>query len=71
MLSEHFNVEMDGIVNNINKFENGIIFFNLKDLNSFKEKINFNKFSFVEFTYSYQQKRKGIIVPNSCLKKIL
>ena len=71
LLSEHFNIEMDELVNNVNKFENGIIFFNLKDLNSFKEKINFNKFSFVEFTYSYQQKRKGIIVPNSCLKKIL
>lgn len=71
VLSNHFNINMDSMLEDINSFENGIIFFYLEDLYFFKKKIDFTKFKIHEFPYSYQQKRVGLILPNKCLRKIL
>ena len=56
---------MDLLIENINQSEKGIIFFNLKDLHFFKKKINFDNFTLFEFPYSYQQKRKALILPKT------
>jgi hypothetical protein len=71
ILSNHFNVNMNSIIEDINLFKNGIIFFYLEDLYFFKKKIDFKKFEIHEFPYSYKQKRIGLILPNECLRKIL
>ena len=67
LLSSHFDINIDKLLKDINEKENGIIFFNLKDLNFFKNKINSTNFIYIEFPYSYYQKRKGIILPAKCL----
>lgn len=69
LLSSHFDINIDQLLKDINEKENGIIFFNLKDLNFFKNKINSANFIYIEFPYSYYQKRKGIILPAKCLNK--
>ena len=60
----------DLLIENINQSEKGIIFFNLKDLHFFKKKINFDNFTLFEFPYSYQQKRKALILPKACFRKL-
>ena len=70
LLSKHFNKNMNLLLDDLNKFENGVIFFNFKDINFLRKKINFKNFSYIEFPFSYQQKRKGVIIPKNCFKKI-
>ena len=70
LLSKHFNKNMNLLISDLNELENGIIFFNLKDINFLRKKINFSNFDYIEFPYSYQQKRKGLIVPKKCFKNI-
>ena len=70
LLSKHFNKNMNLLLDDLNKFENGVIFFNFKDINSLRKKINFQNFNYIEFPFSYQQKRKGVIIPKNCFKKI-
>ena len=70
LLYNHFNIDMDLLIENINQSEKGIIFFNLKDLHFFKKKINFDNFTLFEFPYSYQQKRKALILPKACFRKL-
>ena len=71
LLLNHFNVDMNLLLKNIQLLENGVIFFYLGDLSYFKTKINLNEFKIYEFPYSYQQKRIGLLIPNKCLSKIL
>ena len=71
LLLNHFNVDMNLLLKNIQLLENGVIFFYLGDLNYFKTKINLNEFKIYEFPYSYQQKRIGLLIPNKCQSKIL
>ena len=59
LLLNHFNVDMNLLLKNIQLLENGVIFFYLGDLNYFKTKINLNEFKIYEFPYSYQQKELG------------
>ena len=70
LLSKHFNINVDSLIGDLNKLENGIIFFNLRDINSLRKKINFKNFDYIEFPYSHQQKRKGLIISKNCFKKI-
>ena len=51
---------MNLLLDDLNKFENGVIFLILKIYKFFEKKINFKNFNYIEFPYSYQQKRKGV-----------
>ncbi len=70
LLSGHFNIDMDLLIEDINQSKQGIIFFNLKDLHFFKKKINLKDFEIFEFPYSYQQKRKALILSKTCFRKL-
>ncbi|MDC2997444.1 hypothetical protein OAY51_02460 [Candidatus Pelagibacter sp.] len=70
LLSNHFNKNINLLIDDISKLENGIIFFNLKDKGLLSKKIDSKNFDYIEFPYSYQQKRKGLMIPKNCLEKI-
>ena len=38
LLSKHFNKNMNLLLDDLNKFENGVIFFNFKDINFLRKK---------------------------------
>ena len=60
------------LIDDISKLENGIIFFNLKDKGLLSKKIDSQKYlTYIEFPYSYQQKRKGLMIPKNCLEKLI
>ena len=49
LLLNHFNVDMNLLLKNIQLLENGVIFFYLGDLNYFKTKINLMNLRFMNF----------------------
>ena len=44
LLSKHFNKNMNFLIDDLDKSENGIIFFNLRDLSFLRKKDKFCKF---------------------------
>ena len=50
---------MNLLLDDLNKFENGVIFFNFKDINFLRKKINFKTLTTLNFLIHISRKEKG------------
>ena len=69
LLSKHFNKNMNFLIDDLDKSENGIIFFNLRDLSFLRKKINFVNFDYIEFPLLLSTEKKRINNFKKMLKK--
>lgn len=68
LLLKHYNIDIQSILEE-NLFKSSlIIFIDIKDLSYFKENYDLKNYKLIEAPYSFDHKRKGILLPNLCLK---
>ena len=70
ILYQHYEKNIHNQFKDIKKNNNLIIFFDTRNEFFIRENLNIKNFAKVELPYSYQQKRKIILIPKKCYLKI-
>ena len=69
-LLRHYDVDIKTLLKNKLSNKELIVFIDIKDSFYFKKNYDLKSYKFIEAPYSFDHKRKAILLPNSCLKKL-
>jgi len=70
VLFTHYEKNLNNQLNKVIKKKDSIVFFNTRNKSFINKKFKLKNYTIIETSYSYQQKRNAILIPNTCYLKV-